>query len=167
MTDWWQCQRNLPRTHNKFDCRWMVTAGCLPALFNEVRRFIFNSAKHFMPFRIWLLNALNQQQGCLSRWQALGLVGVSSSGSDSPRYSSMNDTCNTWKVLLSREMNTFPKMALLWLRCCWHTNKTQPVGVFDNCGPCSHVNIFILGTLVASEFIIIYECSIENLPWEY
>lgn len=140
MTDWWQCLRNLPCTDNKFDCRWMVTAGCLPALFNEVRRFIFNSAKHFMPFRIWLLNALNQRRGCLSRWQAPGLVGVSSSGSDSPRYSGMNDTCNTWRVLLSREMNTFPKMA----PSNWSVADidTQPVGVFNNCAAlftCKHL----------------------------
>lgn len=41
--------------------------ACLPASFNEARRFILNSLKYFTAFRIWLWSALDQQLGCPSR----------------------------------------------------------------------------------------------------
>lgn len=154
MTDWWQYQGNLACTDEQINCRWMVTAGCLPALFNEVSRFILNSAKTFHALQNL---ALHQQQACLSRWRAQRLMGLSSSGSDSPRYSCMNDTCNTWRVFLSGEIYTFPKISLLWLK--WHCEIKLNL-FLAAVWPYSHANN--LGTL-NSELIVIYENPTGNL----
>lgn len=47
---------------------------CLPVPFNEVRRFIFNSAKHLIPFRIWSFSlgdrAVYHADKCRSPWES-------------------------------------------------------------------------------------------------
>lgn len=47
---------------------------CLPSPFNEVRRFIFNSAKYLIPFRIWSFSisdrAVYHADKCRSPWES-------------------------------------------------------------------------------------------------
>lgn len=154
MTDWWQYQGNLACTDEQINCRWMVTTGCLPALFNEVSRFILNSAKHFMPFRILLSissRAVCHADGRRGSW-------------DSHRVAVIVLATAAWTTPVTHEefsppgeIFTFPKISLLWLK--WHCEIKRNL-FLAAVWPYSHANN--LGTLNC-ELIVIYEKPTGNL----
>lgn len=157
MTDWFLWQRNLSGTENKSDCRWMVTAGCLPVLFNEVRRLIFNSAKHFIPFRI-LAFECSQSATRLS----VTLTGARAPGSDSDPSlcHTMNDTCSTLRFSLSREIKLHAKIALTWVKYCWEIELNP---VFNSCVALFTCKHLYFGNTADTKLVIIHKCCIENV----